>query len=119
MVYRPDAPGPGEFAGLDHLQTESNFGPIPDGEMPGTDPLPSSSFLKSEAQPLDSREASYTSDLNDRIAIRRTGTDRDALPVVRFSPFTDQHEAQTTCCIPQENEFDLVQDDSGPQSDQG
>jgi hypothetical protein len=109
---QPDFPGPGEQAGPD-LDAETRIIPIPDGEMPGA------------ARPVPGRtsaprpEWSGAADGSDHGSVmRRTSTDRDALPVVRLADATtEQRLDHSAGDLARENTFDTVQDDSGPQTD--
>ena len=81
MVRQPDLPGPGEHVGPEHLQPEASSGPIPEGELPGGDAAQDRRRHTVERLPAHSFDADDV--LDGHCALRRTGTDRVALPPVR------------------------------------
>ncbi len=114
MVKQPDFPGPGEQAGPD-LDSETHIVSTPDGEMPGTKrPAPGQT-----STPQRALTCAGSADGSDHSSIlRRTSTDRDAIPVVRLADATlEQRVDRSAGDLARENTFDTVQDDSGPQSD--
>ncbi len=120
LADQPDFPAAGEHPGPDHIQAEASPGPIPEGEMPGVDPVPDRRRRTLELPCVDPHEFEESTDVTARGAIRRTGTDHDALPVIRLrlDP-TEQQRDDTAGETGFETALDATQDDSGPQSDQG
>jgi len=114
VAEQPDFFGPGEYTGPNLLEAESNPGPIPDGEMAGVDPR----RRTIETQPVDQREA------NDIPARSKTGEIRLSSDLHEAAHrvdtgLTEQSRDQSANNEVREKIYDPVQDDSGPQSDQG
>jgi len=110
-VKQPDFPGPGEQTGPDHIPTEANDIPIPDGELRAIDcrhtqELPAVRLY----DPEEWHELAEGK-------LRRTGTDRDRIPAVRAEMVAETRLDYSA--YGREVSLDTVQDDSGPQSDQG
>ena len=114
MVKQPDLPGPGEQDGPD-LEAETRSLATPDGEMPGAKPPASG---QSSTPPRDWSCAGHADGSDHGSILRRTSTDRDAIPAVRLAEATlEQRVDRSAGDLARENTFDTVQDDSGPQSD--
>jgi hypothetical protein len=118
LVEQPEIPGAGEHAGPDHIQAEASPGPIPEGELTGKDPALDRRRRTLELSPVQDRESADSKDSSYDI-IRRTGTDQNALPVVRIRlDLMEQQRDHQAGDIGYENALDPTQDESGPQGDQ-
>lgn len=114
MAEQPDFFGPGEHTGSNLLEAESNPGPIPDGEMGGIDHR----RRTLEMQPVDQREAVDIPSRSKTGEIHLSSAPHDAVHRVETA-ITEQSRDQSADNEVREKIYDPVQDDSGPQSDQG
>lgn len=101
------------------MLAEATTGPIPDGEMPGTDPSSDHRRLTLELCPVTVSGTDDLPNVGEPSAIRRTSTDNDPQLVVEGSTESTEQRSDHTLDARRESLFDPSQDDTGPQSDQG
>ncbi len=114
MAEQPDFFGPGEYTGSDLTEAESNPGPIPDGEMGSVDRR----RRTIETQPIDQREAADIPSRSKTGEIRLSSSQHETAHHAKAA-LTEQSRDQSADNEVREKIYDPVQDDSGPQSDQG